>query len=182
MKISTRFLSSKKQTGLTLIELIASLSILALVIGGALSLYLSASSSQSVTQTTAEMSALRAATKSLYQGQGTYGASGANLNAVLVNGNKVPSTITITAGVPPVLTNSFTGDIKVQASAVVANFTVTVTAVPTDVCLGLLASSNGWNSIKVAALAANVLFPISPATASTQCATAANQTIVFQSN
>lgn len=182
MKIATRLISNKKQAGLTLIELIASLSILALVIGGALSLYGSASTSQSATQTTAELSALRAATKGAYQGQGTYGAAGTNLNSVLVNGKKVPSTINVTAGAPPVFTNSFTGDVQVLASAVPANFTVNVTAVPTEICLGLLSGANGWNSIKVAALAANTTFPIPTATASTECATAPLQTIVFQSN
>lgn len=174
MKISTRFISSKKQAGLTLIELIASLSILALVIGGALSLYSSASSSQTTTQTTAEINSLKAAVKGLYQGQGTYGVAATNLNQILVNANKIPSTINVTAGTPPVLLNSFNGDVKVLAN--VATFTITATLVPTEICLGLLSSANGWNSITVNAVA--VALPVTTLAVSTQCA-AGPKTLVF---
>lgn len=181
MKFSTRFISSKKQAGLTLVELISSLAIMALVIGGALSLYGSASTSQGTTQTTAELSALRSAVKGLYYGQGGYGTTTlGGLNQVLVNGNKIPTTIAITAGTPPILTNSFGGLITVDGAT--SNFTLQVTAVPTATCLGLLSSANGWNSIKVGAAAAQTALPFPIATASTQCAALATQTIIFQSS
>ena len=164
MKLSTRFNLAKKQAGLTLIELIASLAIMALVIGGALALYSSASTSQGTTQTISEINALRSSVKALYYGQGGYGTG--NLNQVLVNGNKVPSTIIITAGSPPVLTNSFNGAITLTGAT--TNFTTGITAVPTPICISLLSSANGWSSVKTAAVD-HTTFPVSPATAATDC-------------
>lgn len=178
MKVSMKRVAKfNKQAGLTLIELIASLAILALVIGGALSLYSSASSSQGSTQMTSELAAIRAATKSLYYGQGGYGT--ANLNQVLVSGNKVPSTITVAAGTPPVLTNSQNGTVTVTGAT--TNFNITVTNVPTDICTSVLSSTAGWTSVKVGSSAAVVTFPISPDTAATQCSAGATQTIIFAS-
>lgn len=178
MKVSMKTVSKfKSQAGLTLIELIASLAILALVIGGALALYSSATSSQGSTQMTSELSAIRAATKSLFYGQGGYGT--ANLNQVLVSANKVPSTIVVAAGTPPTLTNSLNGAVSVVGAT--ANFSITATSVPTDICTSVLSATAGWVSVKVGSQAAITSFPVGPATAATQCAAAATQTIVFTS-
>lgn len=181
MTISYRsylFSQLKNQAGMTLIEVLASLAILALVIGGALALYNSASSSQMSTQMQSDLNAIRAAVKSVYYGQGGYGTI--NMNSVLVNGKKVPTTMAITAGTPPVITHGLSGTIDVTGAT--ANFTVTVTKIPTDVCLSLLAGTNGWNSIKVGAATAITAFPIAPDAASTACAAAAVNDIIFQSN
>jgi prepilin-type N-terminal cleavage/methylation domain-containing protein len=164
MKLSTRFNLAKKQAGLTLIELIASLAIMALVIGGALALYMSASTSQSTTQTIAEINAIRSSVKGLYYGQGGYGT--ANLNQVLVSGNKVPTTMIVTAGTPPVLTNSFNGAVTVTGAT--TTFTLGVTAIPTAICISLLSSANGWSSVKTAAVD-HTTFPVSPSTAADDC-------------
>lgn len=177
MKFSTRVSKFKKQAGLTLIETIVSLAIVALVIGGALSLYGGASSSQASTQMLSDLNAIRAAVKSLYYGQGGYGT--ANLNQVLVSGKKVPATMSVTAGTPPTITHGLNGTVTATGST--ANFTVTVTEIPTDVCLNLLAASNGWNSVKVGAATAITTFPITPAAAASQCDAAPTNTIAFQS-
>ncbi|MDI1236333.1 MAG: type 4 pilus major pilin [Polaromonas sp.] len=176
MKVS--FISkAKKQAGLTLIESMAALAIFAVVVGGALALFGGASSSQISTQMTSDLSAIRSAVKSLYFGQGGYGT--ANLNAVLVNGKKVPTTMSVTAGTPPTITHGLNG--TVTATGAATNFTITVTAVPTDVCLNLLSGTNGWNSVTVGSGTAITAFPITPDTASTQCSAAATNTIIFQS-
>lgn len=187
MKLSTRFISSKKQAGLTLIELISSLAIMALVIGGALMLYGSASTSQNTTQTISEINAMRTSIKGLYYGQGGYGATAStSLNTVLVNGNKVPTTINV---VGTVLTNSFGGDIAVASGPTVNSnvFNVTITKVPTAICVSVLSSANGWIGVKTGAtdhtLAAATL-PVSPTTAATDCsgqAVAGVVTMIFQS-
>lgn len=123
MKVS--FIShAKKQAGLTLIESMAALAIFAVVVGGALALFGGASSSQISTQMTSDLSAIRSAVKSLYFGQGGYGT--ANLNAVLVNGKKVPTTMSVTAGTPPTITHGLNG--TVTATGASTNFTITVTA------------------------------------------------------
>lgn len=176
MKVS--FIShAKKQAGLTLIESMAALAIFAVVVGGALALFGGASSSQISTQMTSDLSAIRSAVKSLYFGQGGYGT--ANLNAVLVNGKKVPTTMSVTAGTPPTITHGLNG--TVTATGASTNFTITVTAVPTDVCLNLLSGTNGWNSVTVGSGTAITAFPITPDTASTQCSATATNTIIFQS-
>ncbi len=166
-----------KQAGLTLIETIVSLTIFALVVGGALALFGGASSSQASTQMLSDLNALRASTKAMYMGQGGYGT--ANLNSILVNGNKVPSTMSVTAGTPPTISHSLNGTVVVQGAS--TNFTITTTSIPTDVCLSLLATSGGWNSVRVGSAAAITTFPITPDTASTACSAAATNTIVFQS-
>lgn len=177
MKSLSIFSRVKKQAGLTLIELIASLAILALVIGGALSLYGSASTSQSTTQTIAELSSIRAATKQMYYGQGGYGTT--NLNNILVASGKVPSTINVVVGAPATLTNSFSGAITLTGAT--NSFTMAVTNVPQAVCVGILASaSSNYTSVQVGAAAAVTAFPISPAVATAQC-TGTTQTVTFTS-
>src|SRR4051812_47054009 len=94
---------ARRQAGLTLIETLVALSIFALVVGGAIALFGGASSSQATTQMTADLSAVRAATKSLYFGQGTYGT--AALTEVLINGKKIPSTMGITGAAPSRVVN-----------------------------------------------------------------------------
>ena len=153
----------KSQLGLTLIETLVSLAIFALVVGGALALFGSASSSQTTTQMTSDLSAIRAATKSLFFGQGGYGA--VSLNEVLINGKKVPSTMPITGVAPArVINHSQNGTVTVTGGN--TQFTVALTNVSTDVCIGI-ASANGWSSLQIGATN-NPVLPISPATASTQ--------------
>ena len=168
MKASQFLIRAKKQAGLTLIELIASLAILALVIGGALSLYTSASNSQATTQTVSDFNSLRAAIKGLYIGQGSFASV---TNAVLVASGKVPSTIAVTgSGATTALTTSFSGVVSVTGTA--TNFSIGVTLVPQPVCIGLLSSATGWSSITVGTGAAMTAFPITPAAAAAACATA----------
>lgn len=174
MKVS---FSKRKQAGLTLVESMVALGISAVVILGALALFGSASSSQMSTQMTSDLSAIRSSVKSLYLSSGGYGSG--NLNQVLVNGNKIPTTMSVTAGTPPTITHAMAGTLTIAGNG--ANFTLTVTAIPTDVCMSLLAGTNGWNSVTVGSGTAITSFPISPATASTQCSVSATPTIVFQS-
>ncbi len=135
--------SDFRQAGLTLIETLVALSIFALVVGGALALFGSASASQSTTQFTSDLNALRASTKSLYFGQGGYGTG--SLGEVLINGKKVPTTMTITGSAPTrTINHSLNGTITV--TGVTTKFTVQATNIPTEVCIGL-ASMNGWDSV-----------------------------------
>jgi prepilin-type N-terminal cleavage/methylation domain-containing protein len=163
-----------RQAGMTLIEVIVVLAIGALIIGGALSLYTSGSASQSTNQFNAEIAALRAATKSLYAGQGGYAVG--SINSVLINGKKVPSTMTVSG---TTINHSMNGTVTVTGAT--SNFTITATAIPTEVCVGVVAAASGYTSIKVGTNAARTTFPVPTATASTDCAVAATQDIVFTS-
>lgn len=163
-----------KQRGLTLIEVIVALGIGALVIGGALSLYASASSSQYGTQLNSDLSAVRSSVKSLYSGQGGYGVG--SLNSVLITGNKVPTTMSVSG---TTIRHQQNGTLSVDGNT--SNFTMTVTNIPTDVCVNLVSSANGFVSVQVGSNTANTTFPISPTIAASQCGSATTQTIVFTS-
>lgn len=163
MKFSTVFKRVKRQAGMTLIEMITSLAILALVIGGALALFNSASTSQSVTQFTSDLAAIRSAVRANYYGQGGYGT--ASLNSVLIAGNRIPSTMTISG---TTVTHSLNG--TMTATGATALFTVALTNIPPAVCLSLLSGANGWSSVQVTGGTAQTTFPISPTAAATQCA------------
>lgn len=167
MKISHRMHQFKAhaQAGLTLIETLVALAIFALVVGGALALFGSAGSSQTTTQMTSDLSAIRAATKSLFFGQGGYGT--VSLGEVLINGKKVPTTMPVTGTAPSrVINHSQSGTVTVTGAT--SKFTVAVTNISTDVCIGL-AASTGWNAMQIGATN-NTVLPINPTSASTQCA------------
>lgn len=170
-----KFARASRQAGMTLIEIIVVLAIGALIIGGALSLYSNASSSQSSNQMNSDLTAIRASVKSLFTAQGGYGT--VSLNSVLINAQKVPTTMTISGAT---INHPLNGTVTVTGAT--TNFTVTVTAIPTDVCVSLLSAASGYTSIKVGASAARTTFPISPINASTDCAVAATQTIIFTAN
>ena len=163
----SQFKQFKRQAGMTLIEMITSLAILALVIGGALALYNSASTSQSSTQFGSDITSLRSAIRTTYYGQGGYGiAAGTNLNAVLIAGKRIPSTMSIN-GV--VVTHSLSG--TVTATGYVSTFGIAFTNIPTAVCMNLLTGASGWNAVAVTGgTGAIAAFPIPPATAASECA------------
>lgn len=165
-----------KQTGLTLIELIASLAIFALVVAGALALYNSANASQNATQMLQDVTALRASTQQIWQGQGSYGTSGTNLNDVLVTSNRVPSTVKVdTSTTPDTLTHAADGTINVASTG--TGFTMTLTNIDPELCVPMMTGATGWTSVKAGSGTARTSFPISPATATTDCAT--GTTMVF---
>lgn len=155
--------NSSKQRGITLIEVMVSLSIFALIIGGALSLFGSASASQTTSQMKSDLSAIRVAVKSLYFGQGGYGV--ANLNSTLISANKVPATMPVAGAV---INHSQNGTVTVTGAT--SQYTVAVTNISTDVCIGLVSGTNGWVNLKIGAAAVINTFPIAPSLAATQCA------------
>lgn len=168
----------KKQAGVTLMELLAGLAVMAVIVAGALSLYTGASSSQLSTQMTQDMVALRAAVKQMYNGQGNYGT--ANMNNILVTSKRVPTTITVdTTTTPNTLTHKGNGTINVAGNT--NTYTITATNIEPDVCVPLMTGATGWTSVKVGTNTAQTTFPISPATAATDCGTAA-ATMVFTGN
>lgn len=176
MKLQKMVQMTRKQRGVTLMELIASLAVMGVVVVGAVALYNSASSSEASTTMTKDLNAIQAATKQIYNGQGSYGAAGANLNNILVTANKVPTTISVnTATTPNTLTHRNNGTISVESA--VTSFTITLTQIPVDVCIPLMTSASAWTSVKAGSAAARTSFPIPPATAEADCKT--GTTMVF---
>lgn len=169
-----------RQSGMTLMELISSLAVIAAVVVGALALFTTADSSQKSTQLLTEVTALRASIKQLWTGQGSYGTTGTNLNGVLNTSKRIPSTIKVDDTTSPVtLTHSLNGTINIVSQG--TSFSMTITNIPTDVCVSLVTTtgSSAWTGISVAGSA--VALPPSPATAATACATNPS-TIIFTSS
>jgi prepilin-type N-terminal cleavage/methylation domain-containing protein len=166
---------SFRQAGLTLIETLVALSIFAVVVGGALALFGSASASQATTQLASDLNSLRAATKALYFGQGSYGTN-ASLSEVLINAKKVPTTMSITGATPNrIINHSLNGQVTVVGNN--SQITVKATNIPTEVCIGL-ATMTGWDSVQIGAAAPH-LPPVTPSQASTECANGAPQAMTF---
>lgn len=170
MKFTT---SSKfKSNGMTLIELMIALAIGAGVIVGAVSLSNSASSSANSNQLTTDLTALRTSTKGVYSGQGGYGVG--SINSVLINGNKVPSTMSVSG---TTINHQLNGTVAITGAT--TNFTIAMTNIPTDVCVSVVTAATGFSQLQIGANAAITTFPVSPTIASTQCSAAATSTLTF---
>lgn len=174
-----------RQAGMTLMEIIAALAIIAAVIVGALALFNSAQSSNQSVAMLKDLISLRSATQQLFLGQGTYGAAGTNLNAVLINSNKVPNDLVTTA--PNTIRAPWpNGTVIVQATADPNKFSVTFQQIPQDICVQLIAnSSTGWFSVvngNAGNVAAPTVFPVTPVAANALCRAAANNITWASSN
>lgn len=149
----------RRAAGMTLIEIIAALAIIAVVVVGALKLFESASSSNNATQMLEDLTAIRSATQQLYLGQGGYGT--ASLNSVLNTANKIPSDLTYSGGT---ISTPLGGTLAVTGAT--TTFRIALTNVPADVCTDLLTNSaNGWASVQVGSGTPISAFPVSPAIA-----------------
>lgn len=167
-----------RQRGVTLMELIASVAIMAILVVGALTLYGSAQSGSNTTQLLRDLTGVSAATKSLFAGQGSYGSAAA-LNSTLIAAKAIPSSWTVSGST---INHQLNGVVTVAGNASGSAFTIQLDSIPQDVCVKLLSnSSTGWSSIKVGtAGTVRSTFPISPVTASGDC-TGTTNSILFTS-
>lgn len=131
------------QAGISLLELIAALTVIAAIIVGALALYTSASTTQSSSQLIQDLVSIRSAVRQLHQGQGTYGTAG--LNTVLVRSGRLPSTVRVVNANTGVINHLFNDDIVVTGAT--ATFTIRLDLVPREACINLLTSASGWTQI-----------------------------------
>lgn len=165
-----------RQAGVTLMELIASLAVMAVVVVGAIALYTSATSSERSTTMGRDLVAMQAAAKQIYSGQGAYGVSGTNLNDVLVSAKKIPTTINVNASTTPnTLTHQANGTVNIASTG--PSFSVTLTNIDKEICIPLMTGTSGWRSIKAGAGAVRTVLPVDPTTAASDCAT--GTTMVF---
>lgn len=167
--------SIQRQTGFSLIELMIVLGIGALMLAGGLALSNTAGSSQSSSQLTSDLVAIKTSVKQLYSGQGGYGA--VSLNSVLIASNKIPTTMTVSGST---ITHQLNGTLTVTGNT--STFDTAITNIATDVCVNIVAVVSGYTQIKVGANAARTTVPFSPANAATDCSAAANQTITFSAS
>lgn len=182
MKVQN-YTNLKKQAGMTLMEVIASLAVMAVVVVGALSLYNSAQSSQQSTAITRDLAAVHSALSGLFAGQGTYGASTTNLNAILKSTNRIPTTMTADASVPPVITTALNGTLTATAAATAGQVSVAITNVTSDVCTFLAVNAGGWTTLGVGATGVTPLtLPTTPALAAAACSVVAVNKMIFVGN
>lgn len=165
---------TNSQSGVTLMEMIAALAIIAVIIVGSLALYKAATSSQSSTQLVQDVMAVRSAVRQLYLGQGSYGSG--ELATVLVASKRLPSTIK-NSGSPPILTHQSGKTITLTGAG--ATFTIGIDDLTPDVCIPLLTSLGDWSSATVNTTA--VTLPVTASAAATACGTG-DSDIVFTSN
>ncbi|AIY39643.1 Putative type IV pilin protein [Collimonas arenae] len=177
---NSRFMQSGKssiinrQRGASLLEGIAYLGIAAIVILGAVSLLMGAFSSAQTNRASEEVVSIRTGVKKLYMGQSAAYSTG-SLNPQLITAKVFPTTLAVTeaGGV----TNTWNGAVTV--TGVNANFTISYTAVPQDVCINMISGSNGWVSVAVNDGAENTAFPITPKAATDACTSTAGNKIVW---
>lgn len=165
---------TNSQSGVTLMEMIAALAIIAVIIVGSLALYRAATSSQSSTQLIQDVMAVRSAIRQLYLGQGGYGSG--NLATVLVASKRLPSTIK-NSGTPPILTHQSGKIITITGAG--ATFTIGIDDLTPDICIPLLTSLGDWSSATVNA--AGVTLPATTPSAALACGSG-DSDIVFTSN
>lgn len=169
-----------KQRGVTLMELIAGLAVMAVIVVGALALYNAAVNAQRATQLKQDTAALRSAVNALWMGQGSYGAAGASLNQVLISAGRIPSTIQVSG---TTLRHVGGGTIEVRVATNVQQFNLIVGGLNESLCIELLSGPQDWFAIGTAVGTGTPVnipspFPISPAAADTACAPS-NNTITF---
>lgn len=133
-----------RQTGVSLIEVVAYLAIAGLVIAGALAMFTSASQSQLSNAIISDTQNIRAATRATYSGN--YGATVGSLLQVLKNSAKIPSNWTVSG-----TTATVTGSVVASVSGNSNLFRISYGNVPRSVCIDLLLSLRGQRWINVVA-------------------------------
>ena len=120
----------RNHRGVTLVELIAGLSIIALIIAGALTLYRSADETQKANQILVNTTALQQAMKAYYQGNYTdAGGAKTALEAI----NRWPASA---SNITPAKGTDKT------------SFTLTVSPINKATCVAVLTAATGWTNIK----------------------------------
>lgn len=167
----------QKQQGMTLMEVLAALAIVATVVVGSLSLFGAANSSSISSQMSKDLIALRTATQAQFTGQGSFGTAGSSLNEILIKSNKVPTSMSANT-TTNAITTSFNGAVTLTVNSTNVNqFDLAVTNVAPEICASLLTGmSSGWGSVQVGAGTPITQFPVSPtvATGANGCQTGAN--------
>ncbi len=176
MKVQTwRF--TGRQSGMTLIEVISSLAVLALVVIGALALFGSATTSQRSVQMTQDLTALRSSIRTLYP-NGIYGVAAADLRAIIISAGRVPTTM---ATATPAINHPMGGTVTINVGAATNNFVIVINNIPQAECVAIATNTTGYTTVQFNGAAAQAV-PITAATATggTGC-TAGNNTMTFTS-
>lgn len=160
----------KRQWGMTMMEIIAVMSIIIAVVVGAVSLFNSVQSNNSAVTVQKDILTIRSAVQQIYIGQGDYSSSSINqLNEQLYNAKTALSTLTWQQNSKTYRT-SWNGTLSISTDGnKPQKFKMTLTQVPIDLCAQLASSmANGWESVQVGNKTYKT-FPVSPGDANRNC-------------
>lgn len=158
-----------RSAGVTLMELIAAIAVVAILVVGALTLYGAANNGTSATQMQRDLTGVQASVKSLYAGQAGYGASGTNLVPMLQQFGGLPSDWAMSgAGTSAALNHQLNGTVTIVSG--LTNFAVTLNDIPAEVCTKIAANASaGWASVAIGSGGSALTVPVSTSAASTAC-------------
>lgn len=162
------------QRGLTLVELLAALAVVAAVVAGALALYNAASTSQSSTQLLQDVTSIRGAVKSIWAGQGNYGED--SLVDTLIQAKRLPTTVK--ADTDGNLTHVLGGSVTIMGDT--NTFIIGVNDVPKSVCISLSTATTSWQDVSINE--EEQTLPLSPAAAAEACSSETANDLEFTSN
>ena len=176
-RMTRAFGAKVRQAGFTAIEvivvLIVALGIIAMSAGKITSLFGASDTADEM----ANINTLLTNIKSIKTTSG-YGAAATDLTATLTAINGIPKNITVTAGV---MYNAWGGTIVPLSTG--TGFTITSNTLPMEVCIKIAtkeSKSGAFTSIKINANAL-IVGEVTAAVATTQCNSAAANTLIFAS-
>lgn len=154
---------------MTLLEIVAGLTLMTISMAGALSIYSSSRDSQINTGMSNDLYSIRQAIRLVKQSQGAYGT--ASLNSTLITANRLPPSMSASGAT---INTVYGGTLTITGAA--TTFNMVLTAVPKSACMHLATSTDAsWVSVKVDASSAVTALPLSPTAANdvTRCGSAA---------
>ena len=168
-----------RNKGVTLMELIAAIAVVAILVVGALTLYGAANNGTNSTQMQRDLTGVQASVKSLYAGQAGYGTSGDSLVPTLQQFGGLPSDWSVTSsGSTATVNHQLNGAVTITSGN--TNFAVELASIPPEVCTKIASNAAaGWATVKIGSGSA-LDVPVSTAAASTACGKTA-QTMTFTS-
>jgi len=158
----------KRQSGMTMMEIIAVMAIIVTVVVGTMSLFSVVQSNNSAVAVLKDIVAIRSAIQQSYIGQGEYNNNNAQVNEQLFDAKAALSSMTWKNN--KTLRTSWDGTVIFSAEgAKPQNFKIRLTAVPPNLCAQVVSSAtSGWKSVQIGMKTYNT-FPVSPTDASKDC-------------
>lgn len=165
-----------KQYGISLIEVLASIAIIALIIAGAVSLFSSAESAQRANNMLVDLTQVRTVIKKMYANRTDY--TSGDITTALQNSGMLPTRMTRDGNNNSIIYEITGGTVTVKGTG--ATFTVTFTQVPASACNTVIGAlqANTWSNVKMGANPVRAI-PVDPAAVAAECVE--NVTMTFTS-
>ena len=176
----------RHERGFTLLELTMSLAIIAVLVGGIVLFFSSASASQKTSDAMYELGDIQQAVHSMYSGQADYSSLGANGAQIISQSQQIPAKW---GGGSGSLTDPFGGAVSITAegNAIAGGpgpngaFIVEMDSIPTSACVKMVTQDLGPSMLGVGVNSspAGITGPISPVTAQGSCGGGAASNKIF---